>query len=336
MYQRLKLLIVLAIISSCYGQLLEGIYCGKKNCYDVLGVNRDSSRGEISRAYRQLARKYHPDMHPDEDKKREAEVIFKEVATAYEILKDDESRNDYDYMLDNPQEYYAHYYRYYRRRVSPKVDVKLVILVTVTIISAIQYYVAWERYQSAIRYFATVPKYRNKAMEIAQQKEDGKLKSRKDKDRKKMSKAEQKEEIERYIKEIIAENLDIQGSYAKPKVLDILWLQLLLSPYTVTKYILWQIRWLWKFTICNEEYGPEEKLYLMRKNMKLGQNEFNAIEEHKIEEYLQLELWDWNNFKEWKKEQDEELKQSLAENPRYKAYRRYMKNHGPGRITFDD
>lgn len=64
----------------------------------------------------------------------------------YEILKDEESRMDYDYMLDNPEQVYSHYYRYYRRRVAPKVDVRVVIAVSITIISAIQYVTAWQRY----------------------------------------------------------------------------------------------------------------------------------------------------------------------------------------------
>jgi DnaJ homolog subfamily C member 25 len=37
--------------------------------------------------------------------------MFKRLANAYEILRDDEARKDYDYMLDNPEAYYQHYYR---------------------------------------------------------------------------------------------------------------------------------------------------------------------------------------------------------------------------------
>ena len=57
---------------------------------------------------------------------------------SYEVLKDDESREEYNYMLDHPEEMWQNYYRYYRRRMAPKVDVRLVLIVTVTIISAIQ------------------------------------------------------------------------------------------------------------------------------------------------------------------------------------------------------
>lgn len=56
----------------------------------------------------------------------------------FQILSDPEQRTEYDYMLDNPDQMYYHYYRYYRRRVSTKVDVRLVIISILLIISSIQ------------------------------------------------------------------------------------------------------------------------------------------------------------------------------------------------------
>jgi len=324
---------ILLNIAGSHAQLLEGLYCGKQNCYDVLSVNRESTRSEISKSYRQLAKKFHPDVHHTVDTKREAEIKFKEIATAYEILRDEESRTDYDYMLDNPQEYYAHYYRYYRRRVSPKVDVRLVVIVTISVISIIQYYSAWQRYESAIKYFLTVPKYRLKATEIVQSRQ-GKDLNKKSKG--KSSKAEQKEENEKLIRQIIEENMDIKGAYAKPEIKNILWIQLLMSPYTIFMYFVWYFRWTINFTLMKKPYGDEEKLYLIRKFLGMGQNQFNAIEEATKNEYLELELWIKQNFIKWKKDQEEEMKLNLADNPRYKQYRRYMRNHEPRRMTFDD
>lgn len=86
--------------------LLPGLYCGEENCYDVINVTRDSSKSEISRNYRQYARKFHPDNRETGD-----EQMFKKIANAYEILKDEEARRDYDYMLDHPEAYYQNYYR---------------------------------------------------------------------------------------------------------------------------------------------------------------------------------------------------------------------------------
>ncbi|XP_011191105.1 dnaJ homolog subfamily C member 25 homolog [Zeugodacus cucurbitae] len=322
----------LAMVPACLG-LLDGIYCGREDCYDVLGVTRQSTKSEIGKAYRLLARKHHPDMHRGAEAKAEAEIKFKLIATAYEILRDDDSRRDYDYMLDHPEEYYSHYYRYYRRRVAPKVDVRIVIVVTLTIVSIIQYYSGLQRYDSAIKYLATVPKYRNQALEIAKDEID-KISNRKGKNR--MSKTDQREEIERIVRKVIEEKMDVRGGYAKPSIYDVLWVQLLICPYTLLSFLVWHAKWIWKFTIRKQPYGRDEKLYLIRRYMKMGENQFNGLEDHQIEEYLRLELWEKDKFEEWHEEQEEEMKKKLAENPRYKSYRRYMKNHGPGRMTFED
>ncbi|KPJ16207.1 DnaJ-like subfamily C member 25-like [Papilio machaon] len=334
-HSRLIVLSLICQVITVYSadHLLEGIYCGKKNCYEVLGVSREATKNEIGRSYRQLAKKFHPDMHRLPEAKKEAEEKFKEIATAYEILRDDEERSDYDYMLDNPQEYYAHYYRYYRRRMAPKVDVRIVIAVTISVISVIQYYSAWSKYDTAIKYFMTVPKYRNRALEIA--KAESKEAQGKGKANRK-SKAEQKMEQDRVIRRVIEENLDIRGAYAKPQIIDILWIQLILLPYTITYYAYWYLRWFWKFTIMKQPYGEEEKLYIIRKYMKLGQHQFNALEDKERRQFLDEELWIKDNFLVWKELKDEEEKKALAENNKYKQYRRYVKQHGVGRMTFDD
>lgn len=323
----------LSDICSLEAQLLEGLYCGKENCYDVLDVRRDSSKSEIAKKYRQLARKCHPDLHREKEAKEEAEEKFKQIATAYEILKDDESRTDYDYMLDNPDEYYAHYYRYYRRRMAPKVDVRIVVVVTISVISLIQYYSAWQRYETAIKYFMTVPKYRNRALEIAQQ--QGILQGNQKRARGK-SKSEQKEEQELIIRSIIEDKMDIKGAYAKPTVFDILWVQLITLPYTIVMYLAWYFMWFWKHTILKQPYNHEEKLYIIRKFLNMSQHQFESLEDDEKDEYLELELWKKENFELWHEQKEENMKKQLAESSRYKQYRRYMKNHGVGRMTFDD
>lgn len=63
-----------------------------KDYYGILGVARDASDDEIKRAYRKLARKYHPDVNPDP----EAQDRFKEINTAYEVLSDDQKRQIVD------------------------------------------------------------------------------------------------------------------------------------------------------------------------------------------------------------------------------------------------
>ena len=66
----------------------------QKDYYEILGVDRNASAEEIKRAYRRLAKKYHPDLNKDNPK--EAEEKFKEISEAYEVLSDPQKRANYD------------------------------------------------------------------------------------------------------------------------------------------------------------------------------------------------------------------------------------------------
>ncbi|HEX4881012.1 MAG TPA: molecular chaperone DnaJ [Porticoccaceae bacterium] len=65
----------------------------KRDYYEVLGVARDAGEGEIKKAYRRVAMKYHPDRNPDDP---DAEGKFKEATEAYEVLSDSSKRSAYD------------------------------------------------------------------------------------------------------------------------------------------------------------------------------------------------------------------------------------------------
>ena len=65
----------------------------KRDYYEVLGVDRSADEAAIKKAYRVLAKKYHPDANPGD---KEAEKKFKEASEAYAVLSDPEKRKQYD------------------------------------------------------------------------------------------------------------------------------------------------------------------------------------------------------------------------------------------------
>ena len=67
-----------------------------KDYYKILGVQRTADDKEIKKAFRKLARQYHPDLHSSPEQKKTSEEKFKEINEAYEHLSDQEKRKRYD------------------------------------------------------------------------------------------------------------------------------------------------------------------------------------------------------------------------------------------------
>ena len=65
----------------------------KRDYYEVLGVPKDADEDALKKAYRKLAKKYHPDANPGD---KEAEAKFKEASEAYSVLSDPQKRQQYD------------------------------------------------------------------------------------------------------------------------------------------------------------------------------------------------------------------------------------------------
>ena len=69
---------------------------GFKDYFKILGVSRNATDKEIKSAFRKLARKFHPDLHPHDERD---ESVFKEINEAYEILSDEDKKKSYEEYL---------------------------------------------------------------------------------------------------------------------------------------------------------------------------------------------------------------------------------------------
>lgn len=75
-----------------------------KDYYEILGIKKEATEDEIRKAYRKLAKKYHPDANPNNSK---AEEKFKEVGEAYDVLSDKDKRQKYDQFGNNAEFYHG-------------------------------------------------------------------------------------------------------------------------------------------------------------------------------------------------------------------------------------
>ena len=136
-------------------------------------------------------------------------------------------------------------------------------MLSVSLLLCITQYYSWQSsYNEAISYLVTVPKYRIQATEIAKQ--QGLLNRPKEKGRNRRTKEEVREQEEEVIRDIIKNKIDIKGGYQKPKMSDILLCKVVMLPYVLVISASWYLSWFYRFTVCREEYGEEEKLYIIR------------------------------------------------------------------------
>ena len=68
--------------------------------YKILGVNKDASQDDIKKAYKKLARQYHPDLNPNDP---DAHRKFQEINEANEVLSDPEKRKKYDHIVEHAE-----------------------------------------------------------------------------------------------------------------------------------------------------------------------------------------------------------------------------------------
>lgn len=261
------------------------IYCDEDDCYDLLGVSQNANASEIKKAYYKLSLKFHPDKNPDP----ESRAKFVKIANAYEILKDEATREQYDYAIAHPEEVFYNAARYYHAYYGHKTDPRAVLVGLLLILSLFQYLNQWTRYKQAIDTVKKTPAYKNKLRALELERSGGVT------SRKKNNKAMDKNMEEELSKDL---NLQIKGAEI-PSIWELVGVRFLLLPYTIGKLLLWYGCWFWRYNVKRAPYSWEDASYLTQRSLGISFDSWRYIDEPLKEDLIQKRLWEKSNLESY-------------------------------------
>ena len=135
-----------------------------------------------------------------------------------------------------------------------------------------QYLSARQKYSEALSYAKAQPKFRNMALDVARERKLLEF----DKQGKPKKKQSHGIDVEAILKRIIEENLSVSGGYKKESPKDTLVYWILLSPISLYKAAHFWSRWALKYWINKNEYDEEAKLFLIRKNLGISEEQLHV------------------------------------------------------------
>ncbi|KAF5937741.1 hypothetical protein HYC85_025247 [Camellia sinensis] len=244
------------------------IYCDEDDCYDLLGVSQSANSSEIKKAYYKLSLKYHPDKNPDPDSRK----FFVKIANAYEVLKDEATREQYDYAIAHPEE-----------------DARAVLVGLLLVLSAFQYLNQWTRYNQAIDMVKKTPAYKNRLHALELERSGGMTNKKKG-----------QKPMDKKMTEDLSKELDLQITGAeKPSMWELLGVRFILLPYTIGKLLLWHACWLWRYQVKRAPHSWEDASYLTRRSLGASLDKWRSIDESMQEDLIQRRLWEKPNLESY-------------------------------------
>lgn len=172
-------------------------------------------------------------------------------------------------------------------------------------------------------------KFRNAAIDVARERKLFEF------DEKGKPKKKQKDgtDVEKVIQSIIAENINISGGYKPASLKDTFAFQILIFPVTFKNFLVQRVRLAYR-QYSNKELTHDDKLFLIRKNLGLSNEQFKALDDEEIESYVCDELWKEDACANYKKQKEVEEKEKLMNSGKYKQYKRFMKRNAGNSISF--
>lgn len=313
------------------------VFCGEYDCYKILGFDHMTwgrappSLKDITKSYRGLSRKW----HPDKNKAKGAREKFVAIAKAYEILTDREKRAEYDHFRDRPDEYFIKYGSSVLYSYVPKSDASIITILFLIAGSALTYYAQKNKWQQIANHLVKAAvedlspreggstesiQIREKALAIlAEKREKEKEESgakeingaggvEKKKKGPKMTGREKREkewdELRPICVELVNEIDDFGAGFRKPTWQDMLVVKMVKWPYYLASSMLWWAKYGLR-RLRGVELSGEERERLTRN--AVGEVTWISVSDEEREKMLLLELWNTDNLVEWREEQEMKL-----------------------------
>ncbi|KAB1201313.1 hypothetical protein CJ030_MR0G004312 [Morella rubra] len=301
--------LVSALILSLLLSPSTAIYCDEDDCYDLLGVSQNANASEIKKAYYKLSLKYHPDKNPDPESRK----VFVKVANAYEILKDEATREQYDYAIAHPEEVFYNTARYYQAYYAHKTDPRAVLVGLLLILSGFQYFNQWTRYNQAVEMVKKTPAYKNRLRALELERNGGTT-----------NKKKTHRQMNKKMEEDLSKELELQINGAeKPSIWGLVGIRFVLLPYTLGKLakdrlliaffypiqlLLWSGCWFWRYKLKRAPYSWDDASYLTQRSLGVSIDAWRNIDDSTKEDLVGRHLWEKSNMESYQSEMRKESK----------------------------
>lgn len=313
----------------------QKIFCGKYDCYKILGFDYESFGAQkpdtktITKRYRALSREW----HPDKSKHKNAKERFVHIARAYEVLTNKELRDEYDFLRYNQEAYFMKYGTSVLWNYAPKSDLTIVLLVLFLLGNVASWYMQKHRWQmvadrlikAAVEDWspsqggtAESKKIREEALVLLTEKDAdsntenntvadtsstkvAKKAQKKVKLSMKEKKQKEQEELIPIVTELVHKIDDFGAGFHKPTWKDLMVIGLIKLPYKLAIGAVWEANYYLR-RVRGKELNDEERMVLTER--AVGPVSWEIASEGDRESMVKRELWIKDNLMEWKEEQE--------------------------------